>query len=72
MVQQRVHDDAGAEGKRDEVRHGVGGWEVERRVGEVGGLGERVVFLQDAFNVVDLAEAVVGLVRGDREVCEFP
>lgn len=67
-----MDDDTGAEGKGDEVSDGVGGWEVERRVGEVGGLGECVVFLEDAFDVVYVAEAVVRLVRGDREVCEFP
>ena len=72
MVEQGVDDDAGAEGEGDEVGDGVGGWEVERGVGEVGGLREYVVFLQDAFDVVYVAEAVVGLVRRDREVGEFP
>jgi len=38
VVEQRMDDDAGAEGKGDEVGDGVGGWEVEGRVGEVGGL----------------------------------
>jgi len=33
-----VHDDTGAERKSDEVGHGVCRWEVEWRVGEVGGL----------------------------------
>jgi hypothetical protein len=72
VVEQRVDDDAGAEGEGDEVGHGVGGGEVEWRVGEVGGLGECVVFLEDAFDVVDVAEAVVGLVCGDWEVGEVP
>lgn len=72
VVEEGVNDDTGAEGKSEEVGHGVGSGEVEGGIGVVGVEIKGIVGAEDAGDVVDLAEFVVGFVGGDGKVGELP
>jgi len=72
VVEDGVDDDAGAEGKGKEIGHGVSGREVEGRVIVVGIEIKSVVWTEDAGDVVDVAEFVVGYVGRDGKVGELP
>jgi len=72
VVEEGVDDDAGAEGKGEEIGHGVGGGEVEGRVILVGIKIKGVVWTEDAGDVVDVAEFVKGFDGRDGKVGELP
>lgn len=68
VVQECVHHDARRQRKRKEICDGISGGEVQGRVLFVCGEVEGVIWREEARDVVDVAETVVGLVRGDRKV----
>jgi hypothetical protein len=72
MIQQGMHNDTRAEGKGEEVCHGIGGWEVQGRVIIVSFEIECIVDFEDSADVVGVPVAVEGLVGGYGEVGKHP
>ena len=68
VIKRGVDDDAGGEGKSEEVGDGVGGREVEWGVELVGGDVEGVVCFEDAFDVVGFTETIIGNIGGNGKV----
>jgi hypothetical protein len=72
MIEVSVDKRGWVDGEEDAIKEGIGGRQVERRVGFVRGLVEEAIGVDNLGYFVLVAESVVGVVDVDGQVCGVP